>query len=183
MSKLFTRIVGYIRNWSLMGMDKAGNQYFVRTEEIDGIMKEKRWVVFKGEKDPTSIPVEWVCWLNGQRKSAPTAEEMMELEARREQVRLNVALLKKEDEEKRAKAGATRKTISTGQVGGPDLKSFIRQFPTASEGDKVEEASDAMDGMSNSKERAAEKEKPEPQSSEPIGSGQSFRPGTWQPPT
>uniref|UniRef100_A0A7N2M972 NADH dehydrogenase [ubiquinone] 1 alpha subcomplex subunit 12 n=1 Tax=Quercus lobata TaxID=97700 RepID=A0A7N2M972_QUELO len=230
MSKLFTRIVGYIRNWSLMGMDKAGNQYFVRTEEIDGIMKEKRWVVFKGEKDPTSIPVEWVCWLNGQRKSAPTAEEMMELEARREQVRLNVALLKKEEEEKRAKAGATCKTISTGQVGGPDLKSFIRQFPTASEvikdpvvgfcyydlnhlcklsfyqslrlpflsvigslehktdfriseGDKVEEASDAMDGMSNSKERAAEKEKPEPQSSEPIGSGQSFRPGTWQPPT
>ncbi|KAL0000811.1 hypothetical protein SO802_014592 [Lithocarpus litseifolius] len=183
MSKLFTRIVGFIKNWSLMGMDKAGNQYFVRTEEIDGIMKEKRWVVFKGEKDPTSIPVEWICWLNGQRKSAPTAEEMMELEARREQVRLNVALLKKEEEEKRAKAGATRKTISTGQVGGPDLKSFIRQFPTASEGDKVEEASDAMDGLSNSKERAAEKEKPEPKSSEPIGSGQSFRPGTWQPPT
>nr|POE66521.1 aconitate hydratase 2, mitochondrial [Quercus suber] len=178
MSKLFTRIVGYIKNRSLMGIDKAGNQYFVRTEKIDGIMKEKRWVVFKGEKEPTSIPVEWICWLNGQRKSAPTAEEMMELEARREQVRLNVALLKKEEEEKRAKAGATRKTISTGQVGGPDLKSFIQQFPTASEGDKVEEASDAMDGMSNSKERAAEKEKPEPKSSEPIGSGQSFRPVT-----
>ncbi|XP_065637420.1 uncharacterized protein LOC136070845 isoform X2 [Quercus suber] len=98
------------------------------------VMKEKRWVVFKGEKEPTSIPVEWICWLNGQRKSAPTAEEMMELEARREQVRLNVALLKKEEEEKRAKAGATRKTISTGQVGGPDLKSFIQQFPAASEG-------------------------------------------------
>ena len=41
MSKLFSRIVGYIKNRSLMGMDKAGNQYFVRTEEIDGISK---WV-------------------------------------------------------------------------------------------------------------------------------------------
>jgi hypothetical protein len=77
-------------------------------------VKEKRWVVFKGEHDPTSIPgiyfmvaivqllkllvfcphllihvilfhiidgllmliilVEWICWLNGQRKRAPTPE-------------------------------------------------------------------------------------------------------------
>ncbi|XP_017980156.1 PREDICTED: uncharacterized protein LOC108662924 [Theobroma cacao] len=55
------------------------------------IIKEKRWVEFKGEQDPTTIPVEWICWLNGQRKKAPTPEEIMELEARRERVRLNVA--------------------------------------------------------------------------------------------
>ena len=76
--------------------------------------KEKRWVVFRREEDPTSIPgnfqtstnglfhgficmyeslhliicidlvtisclinvvvVEWICWLNGQRKRAPTPE-------------------------------------------------------------------------------------------------------------
>ncbi|RVW99601.1 hypothetical protein CK203_021501 [Vitis vinifera] len=68
-----------------------------------------------------------VCWLNGQRKVAPTPEEMIELEARRERVRLNVALLK-EEEERKAKEGSTRKVVKTGKVGGPDLKSFIRQF-------------------------------------------------------
>lgn len=167
-------------------MDKAGNRYFTRKEEIDGIMKEKRWVAFKGEDDPTSIPVEWICWLNGQRKKAPTPEEMMELEARREQIRQHVALLKKEEEEKRTKEGNRRKTSTTGKVGGPDLKSCIQQFPAASEGDQVKEASDAMEGMRDSKERPTEKAKPvrpDQESSEPIGSGQSFRPGTWQPPT
>uniref|UniRef100_A0A0D2NK48 NADH dehydrogenase [ubiquinone] 1 alpha subcomplex subunit 12 n=1 Tax=Gossypium raimondii TaxID=29730 RepID=A0A0D2NK48_GOSRA len=133
MSKLLSRIAGFFSNRTFIGVDKAGNRYFTRKEEIDGILKEKRWVEFKGEQDPTSISVEWICWLNGQRKVAPTPEEMMELEARRERVRLNVALLKKEEEERKAREGS-RKAVSLGKVGGPDLKSFIRQFPSASEG-------------------------------------------------
>ncbi|KAF5478914.1 hypothetical protein F2P56_005436 [Juglans regia] len=183
MLKLFARIAGYFSNRNLVGVDKAGNRYFTRKEEIDGIMKEKRWVVFWGEEDSTCIPVEWICWLNGQRKIAPTPEEILELEARRERVRQNVARLKKEEEEKRAKEGNACKTSISGKVGGPDLKSFIRQFPDASEGGKVKEASDAMDGTRNSKERATEKAETEPESSEPTGSGASFRPGTWQPPS
>lgn len=183
MSKLFARIAGYFSNRTLVGVDKTGNRYFTRKEELDGVMKEKRWVVFRVEEDPTSIPVEWICWLNGQRKRAPTPEEMMELEARREQIRQNVALLKKEEEERKAKEGNARKTSSTGKVGGPDLKSFIRQFPAESEGDKVEEAPAAMDGVRNSKERAAKKAEPDTECSEPTGSGQTYRPGTWQPPT
>ncbi|XP_017980155.1 PREDICTED: uncharacterized protein LOC108662923 [Theobroma cacao] len=91
MSKLFARIAEYFSNRTFIGINKAGNRYFTRKEEIDGILKEKRWVEFKGEQDPTTIPVEWICWLNGQRKKAPTPEEIMELEARRERVRLNVA--------------------------------------------------------------------------------------------
>ncbi|KAK9269032.1 hypothetical protein L1049_000800 [Liquidambar formosana] len=183
MSKLLSRIAGFFSNRTFVGIDKAGNRYFTRKEEIDGIMKEKRWVIFKGEEDPTSVPVEWICWLNGQRKKAPTPEEMIELEARRERVRLNVALLKKEEEERRAKEGSFRKGMSSGKVGGPDLKSFIRQFPAGSEGDKLEEASDTTDGVRFSKETEAEKAVPVPASSEPEGSGASFRPGTWQPPT
>ncbi|XP_024452624.2 uncharacterized protein LOC7479262 isoform X2 [Populus trichocarpa] len=97
------------------------------------VMKEKRWVVFKGEEDPTSLPVEWICWLNGQRKRAPTPEELIEMEARRELVKQNVALLKQEEEERRAREGSSCKSTSAGKTGGPDLKSFIRQFPTASE--------------------------------------------------
>ncbi|KAL8098648.1 hypothetical protein AgCh_031419 [Apium graveolens] len=92
------------------------------------IVKEKRWVVFKGEHEPTSVPVEWICWLNGQRKRAPTPEEMADMEARRERVRHNVALLKKEEEERRAKAGSNNKRTSTGKVEGPDLKSFVHSL-------------------------------------------------------
>nr|XP_034894892.1 uncharacterized protein LOC118033866 isoform X2 [Populus alba] len=128
MSKLLARIAGYLSNRTLVGVDKVGNRYFTRTEEID--VKEKRCVIFKGEGDPTSISVEWICWLNGQRKRAPTAEEQMELEARRELVKQNVALLKQEEEERRAKEGSSHKAKSTGKTGGPDLKSFIHQFPT-----------------------------------------------------
>jgi len=70
MSKLWKRIAGLFGNRSMEGVDKSGNRYFARTEPMDGVMKEKRWVVFKGEEDPTSIPVEWICWLNGQRKKS-----------------------------------------------------------------------------------------------------------------
>ncbi|KAE8725487.1 ATP synthase gamma chain 1 [Hibiscus syriacus] len=104
----------------------------------------------------TSIPVEWICWLNGQGKVAPTPEEMMELEARE----------------------GNKKAVSSGKVGGPDLKSFIRQFQSASKGEKVERESDERP-----KETHEEKEEPFPESSEPTGSGTSYKPGTWQPPS
>ncbi|KAH0986965.1 hypothetical protein GBA52_014142 [Prunus armeniaca] len=183
MSKLFQRVAGFFTNRTMVGMDKAGNRYFAKKDEVDGIMKEKRWVVFKREEDPTSIPVEWICWLNGQRKRAPTPEELMDLEARRERVRQNVALLKKEEEERKAREGSTRKVINTDKVGGPDLKSFIRQFGVPSEGDENQEESVSMEGVRNSKEKEAKKAKQDPESTEPTGSGQTFRPGTWQPPT
>ncbi|XAR56694.1 hypothetical protein NMG60_11037270 [Bertholletia excelsa] len=113
---------------------------------------------------------------------------MMELEARRERVKLNVALLKKEEEEKRAREDSSRTAISTGKVGGPDLKSFIQQFPAASEGKRVGDAYEGTDATRKSEETATDKKarlqpKQVPESSEPTGSGESFRPGTWQPPT
>ncbi|KAH1153889.1 hypothetical protein GLYMA_18G095900v4 [Glycine max] len=181
MRRLLGKISGFLSNRTMVGVDKTGNKYFTRNEEVDGIVKEKRWVIFKGEEDPTSIPVEWICWLNGQRKKAPTPEEMMELEARRERVRQNVALLKKEEEERITKEGSKGKRVSTGKVSGPDLKSFIQQLPVSSE--EVEEPPSAMGGLRNPQESLAEKEKDESESSEPTGSGASFRPGTWQPPT
>ncbi|CAN8230350.1 unnamed protein product [Cochlearia groenlandica] len=168
MSKLWSKIAGMFSSKSFIGVDKTGNKYFSRMEEIDGLVKEKRWVIFRREEDPTSIPVEWICWLNGQRKRAPSPEEMAELEARRERVKLNVALLKKEDEEKKAREGSGRRVMTSGKGEGPDLSSFVRQFPADSKGDKPEEAS---------------KEADESRTTEPSGSGSSFRPGTWQPPS
>lgn len=187
MSRIWSRLSAYIRNRTFIGADKAGNQYYVRTEQIDGIMKEKRWVEFKGEDDPTSIPVEWICWLNGQRKRAPTPEEMAMLEARRQRVKENVALLKKEEEERKAREGSSRKITSMGKGDRPDLKSFIQQLPVVSEADKSGKASEAVGSKRNTKEREEENDprqaKQEPESAEPTGSGASFRPGTWQPPT
>ncbi|KAI7727205.1 hypothetical protein M8C21_033504 [Ambrosia artemisiifolia] len=74
---------------------------------------------------------------------APTPEEMAMLEARRQRVKENVALLKKEEEEKKAREGSGRKITSMGKGDGPDLKSFIQQLPVASEVDKTGEASEA----------------------------------------
>ncbi|KAL0873202.1 hypothetical protein Bca101_022907 [Brassica carinata] len=152
MSRIWGRVAGLFRSKSFIGADKTGNKYFSRMEQIDGLgeycssnlIKEKRWVVFRREEDPTSIPVEWICWLNGQRKRAPTPEEMAELDARRERVKLNVALLKKEEEEKKAREGTGRKITSIG--------------------DKAEEASKEAD-QSRAKEQEPEivtAEPPEP---------------------
>lgn len=41
MSKLLSRLAGFFSNRNLAGVDKAGNRYFTRKEEIDGISK---WV-------------------------------------------------------------------------------------------------------------------------------------------
>eukprot|EP00268_Persea_americana_P046680 TRINITY_DN4817_c0_g2_i3.p1 TRINITY_DN4817_c0_g2~~TRINITY_DN4817_c0_g2_i3.p1 ORF type:complete len:196 (-),score=42.84 TRINITY_DN4817_c0_g2_i3:408-995(-) len=192
--KLLSRFLGFLSSRNMVGVDKHGNRYFTRNEEVDGIMKEKRWVIFKGEEDPTSVPVEWICWLSGQRKKAPNPEELIELEARRERVRLNVALLKKEEEERKSKEGV-RRSVTTGKVGSPDLKSFLQQFPGASfdnrRGNKPEEIAFATDDITNDSSRDSEatdgghviSPEAEPISSEPSGSGQSFKPGTWQPPT
>ncbi|KAL3639970.1 hypothetical protein CASFOL_014938 [Castilleja foliolosa] len=188
MAKLWAKFTGLFTSRAFVGIDKTGNRYFARTEPIDGVMKEKRWVKFKGEDDPTSIPVEWICWLNGQRKKAPTPEEMAELEAKRERIKMNVALLKKEEAERKAKVGKAT-TMSIGKAVGPDLKSFVQQFPTDSEGNKVE-ATNSKHVPSDKGSEKSEKHKEVPEytrketgSSEPIGSGESFRPGTWQPPT
>ncbi|PKU82422.1 hypothetical protein MA16_Dca005427 [Dendrobium catenatum] len=206
MSRLFAKLLGFFSSRTLVGVDKAGNRYFTRKEEVDGIMKEKRRVLFKGEEDPTSIPVEWICWLNGQRKTAPTPEEMAELEAKRERIRQNVAqclalewlslklknvlffvmidmftnmslyhvkVFKKEEEAKKLANATHQASRIIGKDASPDLKSFIKQFPDASDNQNrgSEEASVAVGDES------------EERISEPTGSGESFKPGTWLPPT
>ncbi|KMZ59320.1 NADH:ubiquinone oxidoreductase subunit-17.2 [Zostera marina] len=173
MSKILAKVSAYFRSRTQVGVDKAGNQYFIRPEKVDGVMKEKRWVIFKGDDDSTSIPVEWICWLNGQRKKAPTLEETMELEARRERVKLNVANLKKEEEQRKSILRNSNPTLGSVKPGGPDLRSFIQQFPNAS--------SDQVKASEEDGEKTVKDE--DKRSTEPIGSGQSFKPGTWQPPT
>ncbi|KAL6655297.1 hypothetical protein ACP70R_006123 [Stipagrostis hirtigluma subsp. patula] len=208
--RLVSRLLGMFQSRTQVGVDKAGNRYFTRVEEVDGAMKEKRWVEFKAaDQDSTTIPVEWICWLNGQRKKAPTPEELAELEARRERVRQNIELLKKKEEEER-KAGV-RSVKKIGKADSPNLQSFVKQqFPgTPSDEHKgniilfhyvlagnisvdfgthddisvkhfqgPEEVSRPKDAT-DTDNAATDNER----SSEPTGTGATFKPGTWQPPT
>ncbi|XP_011620461.1 mimitin, mitochondrial isoform X2 [Amborella trichopoda] len=162
-----------------MDVFDLGRPYICMVEiaDLHAKVKEKRIVIFKGEEDPTSLPVEWICWLSGQRKKAPTPEEMIELEAKRERVKMNVAMLKKE-EEKRILSG-TGLQKSSGKIDAPDLKSFIQQFRDASfeqtEGNESETITDDSDEMDRDPSTI--------RTTEPTGSGASFTPGTWQPPS
>uniref|UniRef100_A0A0E0B4W2 NADH dehydrogenase [ubiquinone] 1 alpha subcomplex subunit 12 n=2 Tax=Oryza glumipatula TaxID=40148 RepID=A0A0E0B4W2_9ORYZ len=156
MSKqLVSRLLGMFRSRTQVGADKFGNRYFTRVEEVDGVMKEKRWVEFKGsDQDPTTVPVEWICWLNGQRKKAPTPEELAELEARRERVKQNIELLKKKEEEEKKTGVQPVKMVGHDEVS------------RSKDGTDTEDATIDTD-----------------RSSEPTGTGATFKPGTWQPPT
>ncbi|GAB2277779.1 hypothetical protein Dimus_012483 [Dionaea muscipula] len=95
--------------------------------------------------------------------------------------------LKKEEKERKARFSSSPRGTVTGKVSGPDLQSFLQQIPTAS-GVRLEEVSEAAGSMRTSEETKKEEgtpvqERPLTRSSEPTGSGPSFRPGTWQPPT
>ncbi|KAK3133739.1 hypothetical protein QOZ80_6AG0540380 [Eleusine coracana subsp. coracana] len=178
--RLLSRMLGMFQSRTQVGVDKAGNRYFTRVEEVDGAMKEKRWVEFKGaDQDPTTVPVEWICWLNGQRKKAPTPEELAELEARRERVKQNIELLKKKEEEER-KAGV-RPVKKIGKANSPNLQSFVKQQYTGTSPDQKT----GPDEVSRPKDAADTEDATTDieRSSEPTGTGATFKPGTWQPPT
>ncbi|BAF18085.1 Os05g0538900 [Oryza sativa Japonica Group] len=122
-------------------------------------VEEKRWVEFKGsDQDQTTVQVEWICWLNGQRKKAPTPEELAELEARRERVKQNIEW----------------------KFESPNLKSSIPEFPDTSLDQRKghDEVSRSKDG-SDTEDATVDTDR----SSEPTGTGATFKPGTWQPPT
>nr|XP_034582515.1 uncharacterized protein LOC117845560 isoform X3 [Setaria viridis]XP_034582516.1 uncharacterized protein LOC117845560 isoform X3 [Setaria viridis] len=65
--RLVSRLLGMFQSRTQVGVDKTGNRYFTRVEEVDGAMKERRWVEFKGaDQDSTTVPgirvdllVEW----------------------------------------------------------------------------------------------------------------------------
>lgn len=46
MSKLFSKFLGFFTSRKLVGVDKAGNRYFTRADEIDGIGKSTMRLLF-----------------------------------------------------------------------------------------------------------------------------------------
>lgn len=47
-----------------VGRDEAGNQYFERPAKAQFQHATRRWVVYAGAADPSSVPPEWHAWLH-----------------------------------------------------------------------------------------------------------------------
>jgi NADH:ubiquinone oxidoreductase subunit len=69
----------------LVGTDEHGNRYY-RERGARGWRKERRWVVFSRDADPTLVPTGWVGWLHKRIEKAPSEQPLPE--ARWEKERL-----------------------------------------------------------------------------------------------
>ena len=52
-----------IFNGHLVGKDKDDNKYY-KSNISHGIKKEKRWILYKKNDDPTNIDPDWHAWLH-----------------------------------------------------------------------------------------------------------------------
>uniref|UniRef100_A0A453L6R6 Uncharacterized protein n=1 Tax=Aegilops tauschii subsp. strangulata TaxID=200361 RepID=A0A453L6R6_AEGTS len=89
----------------------------------------------------------------------------------------NQVLKKKEEEERRA---GVRPVKTIGKTDTPNLRSFTQQFPGTSEDKKkgLEKVSKPS-GATDAEDATTDNDR----SSEPTGTGASFKPGTWLPPS
>ena len=78
MSSLATRLHTFF-NGTLVGTDKEGNRYYKERRAkpmIGSNLKERRWVIYKNEKEASRVPPEWQGWLNHTLTLAPTEQEL-----------------------------------------------------------------------------------------------------------
>jgi NADH:ubiquinone oxidoreductase subunit len=47
-----------------VGTDRFGNAYFESRKDYRSYGRKRRWVIFAGKADPTSVPPEWHGWLH-----------------------------------------------------------------------------------------------------------------------
>jgi NADH:ubiquinone oxidoreductase subunit len=77
MSALWTNhFFTILRTWlrgELVGEDEHGNRYYRERGRKDlSWRKERRWVVFCGDVDPTGVPPGWVGWLHKRFELPPS---------------------------------------------------------------------------------------------------------------
>jgi NADH:ubiquinone oxidoreductase subunit len=72
---LYTKFFGI-----LVGCDRHGNKYYKSTtkngEHVGRYGTERRWVIYKGQAEPTKIPPCWHSWMHHMRVEPPTEEEL-----------------------------------------------------------------------------------------------------------
>ena len=64
-TRLYTRFRG-----TRVGADPAGNVYYRERNPPRG-RRERRWVLYAGETEASSVPPEWQGWLNRTRAASP----------------------------------------------------------------------------------------------------------------
>jgi NADH:ubiquinone oxidoreductase subunit len=72
-----------LRTWlqgELVGEDEYGNRYYRQRGRSDGggsaWRKERRWVVFARDDDPTLVPPGWVGWLHRRFEKPPSEQPL-----------------------------------------------------------------------------------------------------------
>ena len=61
---LGTRLFTFLRG-TLVGTDAAGNRYYQeKTDATEGASRRKRWVLYAGEAEASTVPPEWHAWLH-----------------------------------------------------------------------------------------------------------------------
>ncbi|WGF89371.1 NADH:ubiquinone oxidoreductase subunit NDUFA12 [Marinivivus vitaminiproducens] len=68
---LTTRLSG-----TSVGKDDLGNAYYRKRGKSGRWQDEKRWVVFVGEPDPTSVPPGWYGWLHHRIEKSPADQPL-----------------------------------------------------------------------------------------------------------
>lgn len=53
-----------------VGEDQLGNVYY-RAKARPGYKRERRWVMYKGQPEPSNIPPEWHGWMHHQTDAVP----------------------------------------------------------------------------------------------------------------
>jgi NADH:ubiquinone oxidoreductase subunit len=67
-----------LRTWlrgELVGEDEYGNRYY-RERGAPAGRKERRWVVFATDADPTAVPTGWVGWLHKRIEKPPSEQPL-----------------------------------------------------------------------------------------------------------
>ncbi len=57
-----------------IGKDQLGNTYY-EAAPIKGYKRPRRWVMYNGAPEPSSVPAEWHGWLHHQSNIIPLADQ------------------------------------------------------------------------------------------------------------
>ncbi len=74
MTTLGTRLYTLF-NGQLAGSDEFGNRYYRRSQRRMG-MKQKRWVIYKGADEASSVPPDWHAWLHHLTDAPPSEQPL-----------------------------------------------------------------------------------------------------------
>ena len=72
-SPVHIRLLTLLSGAKKIGSDSLGNVYYEHTAR-SGYNHPRRWVLYKGAPEPSSVPPEWHGWLHYQTNSVPENE-------------------------------------------------------------------------------------------------------------